>query len=137
ASAFLAMGKPAEVAGTAINAILQKLGTADKQGKKFQDALDQIGLSSEELKENISNNAQGAIVDFLTRIKDVADDEKLGLLSNMFGQEDADDVALLTVELHNYTDAIKNLADKTKYAGSKTREIEIRSKTTANMRTLF
>ncbi|WP_419673810.1 phage tail tape measure protein [Aliarcobacter butzleri] len=137
ASAFLAMGKPAEVAGTAINAILQKLATADKQGKKFQDALDQIGLSSEELKENISNNAQGAIVDFLTRIKDVADDEKLGLLSDMFGQEYADDVALLTVGLHNYTDAIGHLADKTKYAGSMTREFEIRSKTTANNMTLF
>lgn len=137
ASAFLAMGKPAEVAGTAINAILQKLGTADKQGKKFQDALDQIGLSSEELKENISNDAQGAIVDFLTRIKDVADDEKLGLLSDMFGQEYADDVALLTVGLHNYTDAIGHLADKTKYAGSMTREFEIRSKTSANNMTLF
>ncbi|CAM3514468.1 phage tail tape measure protein [Arcobacter aquimarinus] len=137
ASAFLAMGKPAEVAGTAINAILQKLGTADKQGEKFQNALNQIGLSSEELKENISNNAQGAIVDFLTRIKDVADDEKLGLLSDMFGQEYADDVALLTVGLHNYTDAIEHLSDKTKYAGSMTREFDVRSKTTANSMTLF
>lgn len=136
-SAFLSMGRPAEVAGTAINAILQKLGTADKQGKKFQDALDQIGLSSEELKENISENAEGAIVDFLTRIKDVADDEKLGLLSDMFGQEYADDVALLTVGLHNYTDAIGHLADKTKYAGSMTREFEVRSKTTANNMVLF
>jgi len=136
-SAFLAMGRPAEVAGTAINAILQKLGTADKQGKKFQNALSQIGLSSKELKENISNNAEGAIVDFLTRIKDVADDEKLGLLSDMFGQEYADDVALLTVGLHNYTDAIGHLSDKTKYAGSMTREFEIRSKTTANNMVLF
>jgi hypothetical protein len=48
ASAFLAMGKPAEVTGTAINAIFQKLGTADKQGKKFQDALEQMGLSTQE-----------------------------------------------------------------------------------------
>lgn len=136
-SAFLSMGRPAEVAGTAINAILQKLGTADKQGKKFQSALSKIGLSTQELKENISENAEGAVVDFLTRIKEVDDDEKLGLLSDMFGAEYADDVALLTVGLHNYTTAIGHLADKTKYAGSMTREFEVRSKTTSNNMVLF
>lgn len=137
ASAFLAMGKPAEVTGTAINAIFQKLGTADKQGKKFQDALEQMGLSTQELKENISENAEGAIVDFLKRIQSIEDDEKLGLLSDMFGAEYADDVALLTVGLDNYTSAIGHLADKTKYAGSMNREFEARSKTTANSMVLF
>lgn len=137
ASAFLAMGKPAEVTGTAINAIFQKLGTADKQGKKFQDALEQMGLSTQELKENISENAEGAIVDFLKIIQSIEDDEKLGLLSDMFGAEYADDVALLTVGLDNYTSAIGHLADKTKYAGSMNREFEVRSKTTANSMVLF
>lgn len=137
ASAFLAMGKPAEVTGTAINALLQKLGTADKQGKKFQDALGQMGLSTEELKENISNNAEGAIVDFLTKINGIENDEKLGLLSDMFGAEYADDIALLTTGLDNYTSAIGHLADKTKYAGSMNREFEVRSKTTANSMVLF
>lgn len=137
ASAFLAMGKPAEVTGTAINALLQKLGTADKQGKKFQDALGQMGLSTEELKENISNNGEGAIVDFLTRINGIENDEKLGLLSDMFGAEYADDIALLTTGLDNYTSAIGHLADKTKYAGSMNREFEVRSKTTANSMVLF
>ena len=137
ASAFLAMGKPAEVTGTAINAIFQTLGTADKQGKKFQDALEQMGLSTQELKENISENAEGAIVDFLKRIQSIEDDEKLGLLSDMFGAEYADDVALLTVGLDNYTSAIGHLADKTKYAGSMNREFEVRSKTTANSMVLF
>ncbi|MCT7650927.1 phage tail tape measure protein [Aliarcobacter butzleri] len=137
ASAFLSMGKPAEVTGTAINAIFQKLGTADKQGKKFQDALEQMGLSTQELKENISENAEGAIVDFLKRIQSIEDDEKLGLLSDMFGAEYADDVALLTVGLDNYTSAIGHLADKTKYAGSMNREFEVRSKTTANSMVLF
>jgi len=103
ASAFLAMGKPAEVTGTAINALLQKLGTADKQGKKFQDALEQMGLSTQELKENISENAEGAIVDFLTRLKDVEQSEKMGILTNLFGKEYADDVALLTEGIENYT----------------------------------
>lgn len=137
ASAFLAMGKPAEVTGTAINALLQKLGTADKQGKKFQDALGQMGLSTQELKDNIKENAEGAIVDFLTKINGIENDEKLGLLSDMFGAEYADDIALLTTGIDNYTSAIGHLADKTKYAGSMNREFEVRSKTTANSMVLF
>ena len=96
-----------------------------------------MGLSTEELKENISENAEGAIVDFLKRIQSIEDDEKLGLLSDMFGAEYADDVALLTVGLDNYTSAIGHLADKTKYAGSMNREFEVRSKTTANSMVLF
>ncbi|WNL34069.1 phage tail tape measure protein [Arcobacter cryaerophilus gv. pseudocryaerophilus] len=137
ASAFLAMGKPAEVTGTAINALLQKLGTADKQGDKFQSALSQMGLSTQELKDNIKENAEGAIVDFLTKINGIENDEKLGLLSNMFGAEYADDIALLTTGIDNYTSAIGHLADKTKYAGSMNREFEVRSKTTANSMVLF
>ncbi|MDN5069538.1 phage tail tape measure protein [Aliarcobacter butzleri] len=137
ASAFLAMGKPAEVTGTAINALLQKLGTADKQGDKFQSALSQMGLSAQELKDNIKENAEGAIVDFLTKINGIENDEKLGLLSDMFGAEYADDIALLTTGIDNYTSAIGHLADKTKYAGSMNREFEVRSKTTANSMVLF
>jgi len=137
ASAFLAMGKPAEVTGTAINALLQKLGTADKQGDKFQNALSQMGLSTQELKDNIKENAEGAIVDFLTKINGIENDEKLGLLSDMFGAEYADDIALLTTGIDNYTSAIGHLADKTKYAGSMNREFEVRSNTTANSMVLF
>ena len=137
ASAFLAMGKPAEVAGTTINALLQKLDTADKQGEKFQNALKSMGLSSKKLKENIKQNGEAAIVDFLKRINTIDDSKKLGILNDMFGAEYADDIALLTTGIDNYTSAIGHLADKTKYAGSMNREFEVRSKTTANSMVLF
>ncbi|WP_322597213.1 phage tail tape measure protein [Mergibacter septicus] len=45
-SAFISLGKPAEVAGTAINGMLTKLATADKGGKKFQEALSMLGVLS-------------------------------------------------------------------------------------------
>ena len=51
---FKAMKTPTEVAGTAINAMLMKLATADKQGDKFANALSNIGLSAEGLKEAIA-----------------------------------------------------------------------------------
>ncbi|MCT7405606.1 phage tail tape measure protein [Aliarcobacter cryaerophilus] len=137
ASAFLSMGKPVEVTGTAINAILGTLGNAEGQGKKFKEALEQIGLSAEELKQNVSENGEGAIVDFLTRLKDVEQSEKMGILTNLFGKEYADDVALLTEGIENYTDAIELLKDKESYKGSMNKEFEARSATTANKMTLL
>ena len=65
AHTFLKLGKTSEVAGTGINAILTKLSTADKQGSKFQDALAQMGLSGEELKDSLQKNPQKALEDFI------------------------------------------------------------------------
>lgn len=137
ASAFLAMGKPVEVTGTAINSILGTLGNAEGQGKKFKEALAQIGLSTEELKQNVSQNGEQAIVDFLTRLKDVEQSEKMGILTDLFGREYADDVALLTEGIENYTQAIELLKDKESYKGSMQKEFDARSATTANKLTLL
>ena len=48
ANAFISLGKTPEVAGTAINGMLTKLSTADRQGKKFQTALKSMGISAQE-----------------------------------------------------------------------------------------
>jgi len=132
ASAFLSMGKPVAVTGTAINSILTTLGNATGQGAKFENALGLIGLSANELKENISQDAQGTIVDFLNRLNDIEQSEKLGILTDLFGVGYADDVALLTQGMQNYTDAIELLNDKQKYQGSMEKEFQVRSNTTAN-----
>ena len=132
ASAFLSLGKPAEVTATAINALLLKLGTADKQGSKFKKALQNIGLDTKILKENIKKNGEGAIVDFLTRINKINKDDRMGLLSDMFGAEYSDDIALLSGGIDNYTKSIKLLSNEQKYQGSMQKEFEARSKTTSN-----
>jgi len=132
ASAFLSMGKPVAVTGTAINSILTTLGNATGQGKKFENALGLIGFSAKELKENISSDAQGTIVDFLSRLNDIEQSEKLGVLTDLFGVGYADDVALLIAGMQNYTDAIELLNDKQKYQGSMEKEFQVRSNTTAN-----
>lgn len=57
-SAFLAMGKAPEVAGTAINSFFTKLLAPEEQTAGFKKALEQIGLSAEELKDSIQKNPQ-------------------------------------------------------------------------------
>ncbi len=132
ADAFLAMGKPPEVAATAINAMLNKLNTADKQGKKFQKGLEAIGFSAKGLKKAIAKDANGAILMFLEQIKKFDKQKQMGILSDLFGMEYSDDIALLISGLDNYKKALKLTANKQNYLNSMQKEFENRSNTTEN-----
>ena len=136
-SAFLALGKPPEVAATSINALLLKLKTADKQNKSFQEGLDAIGLSAKDVKKSIEKDAQGGLISFLKTLEKLPKSKQMGVLSDLFGAEYSDDIALLVGGLDNYTKALENTADRTKYLGSMQREFETRSKTTKNNLTLL
>ena len=131
-SAFLALGKPPEVAATSINALLLKLSTADKQNAKFESALKSLGYSASGLKDSIGKDAQGTLVEFLKTLEQIPKENQMGILSDLFGAEYSDDLALLVGGLENYTKALDSTADRTKYLGSMNKEFETRSKTTAN-----
>jgi TP901 family phage tail tape measure protein len=131
-NAFIALGRAPEVAATGINAMLTKLATADKQGKKFQKALQEIGLDAKALKSSIQKDANGALVDFLKRLSKVKKSEQMGVLSDLFGMEYSDDIALLIGSLNVYEDALKNTANASVYANSMQKEFQNRSATTAN-----
>ena len=118
ADAFIALGKPPEVAGTAINAMLQKLQTAQSQGKAFQDALGQIGLSADQLAADIAAKPQQALTDFLKRLEALDKQSRALVLSDLFGTQWSDDVALLVGSLGEYDKALALVADKTKTAGA-------------------
>ena len=62
---MLSMGVSSQIAGTGINALLSKLQTANIQGKGFQDALSQMGISAEKLAADIAANPQKALTEFL------------------------------------------------------------------------
>ena len=137
ANAFISLGKPPEVAGTAINGMLMKLATADKQGNKFQSALADMGLSAAGLKKAIAEDAQGALVGFLQTLEKVPADQRMGILVDMFGLEYADDVAVLAGSVKTYTDSVDTLNKKGKdgkeaFSGSMEREFAARAATTAN-----
>ena len=118
------------MAATGINALLMKLATADKQNERFQQGLQEIGLSAEVMKEMIARDAQGALTTFLRQIKNAPD--LMGTLSDLFGMEYADDIAKLVGSMDTYEKAVGLVADQTAYAGSMQAEYEARSATTAN-----
>ena len=137
ANAFISLGRRPEVAATAINGMLTKLATADRQGKKFQTALKAIGTSAQELKANIAKNGEQALVDFLKQLNKLPKAEQMGALVDLFGLEYADDVAVLAGNIEAYEKSIRALKEtgsdgKPLFAGSMDKEFAARSATTAN-----
>ncbi|WP_311419683.1 phage tail tape measure protein [Kingella denitrificans] len=137
ANAFISLGKTPEIAGTAINGMLTKLSTADRQGKKFQTALKAIGTSAQELKANIAKNGEQALVDFLKQLNKLPKADQMGALVDLFGLEYADDVAVLAGNIEAYEKSIRALKEtgsdgKPLFAGSMDKEFAARSATTAN-----
>lgn len=131
-STFLSLGQSPEVAGTAINALLMKLQTADKQSGDFQNALKAMGMDAKGLKDAITNDAQGALTGFLGSLAKVDGASRAGLISDLVGMEYADNISLVVGSLGEYDKALGMVADKQQYAGSMSREFENRTKTTEN-----
>lgn len=136
ANAFISIGKAPEVAGTAINAMLQKLGTADKQGAKFQRALAEIGTDAAQMKKLIENDAQGAVISFLKAIEQLPKKDQMGTLVDLFGLEYSDDIAAMTGALDQYIKSVELVADQKSFGGSMDKEFAERANTTANRLTL-
>ena len=130
-AAFIALGKTPEVAATAVNGLLTKLQTAQVQGKGFQEALDGIGLSADQLAEDINANPQQALSDFLQTLSELDDQQRAIATFKLFGQEYSDDVNLLVGSLGTYNDALGLVADENKIAGAMQTEFEAQMSTSA------
>ena len=122
ADAFIALGKPPEVAATAINAMLQKLQTAQSQGKDFQAALEGIGTSADEMAANIAANPQQALTDFLHKLEGLDKQSRALMLSQLFGTEYSDDIALLVGSLGEYEKALGLVNDQSQIQGAMQKE---------------
>jgi len=132
ASALISLGKQPEKSATAINNFLSSLQTARQQSPEFHNALDEMGTSVEELEQAIKKNPQEAILQFLETLEKIDNQERAGILVNLFGGEFQDDIALLVGSLDTYKKAIAHLADKEKYNASMQKEFNNRANTTAN-----
>ena len=137
AGSMIALGKPPEVAATSINSLLTKLMTADKAGKKFQSALGELGLDAMQLKEDIGQDAQGAIMQVLEGIQGLDKSAQMGVLVDLFGTEYADDIATLVGSLDQYKKSLRLVGKEQNYAGSMQKEFANRSSTTANQMQLL
>lgn len=129
-AALIALGKPPQVAATAINALLSKLQTATIQGRDFQDALGDLGLSAQKMAGQIAADPQQALTGFLKTLEQLDKQSRAEIIGRLFGIEYADDIALLVGSLGQYEKTLGLVADKGEVAGAMTREFSERMKTT-------
>tara|TARA_B110000211_G_scaffold15953_1_gene16696 strand:+ start:22816 stop:26613 length:3798 start_codon:yes stop_codon:yes gene_type:complete len=130
AATFISMGATSEVAGTGINALLSKLQTANVQGPQFQQALAEMGLSANQLGEDIRANPQEALNSFLRTLSELDDQSRAETLTRLFGQEYQDDIARLLNGLDKYDESLARITDTGTTAGAMQDEFSARIETT-------
>lgn len=119
AASLLSTGAPAEIAATAINTVLARLGSPEAQDPKFIGGLARLGLSAQDFTQAIGVDAQGALRDFLGRIRELDGQGQRNILATLFGPGgDANAVASLVLDLDRYDTALARVADTTAFAGS-------------------
>lgn len=139
-STFLSMGKPPELAAQAMEGMLSTMAMM-KTGK-YDDDLARLGYKTSEFARAMNENAQGAITQFLQKIKELPEDDQYPFLTKLFGSNYNDDVQLLANSIGEYGRQLDLLNEKDpsgnlSYLGSMTREFENQAATTANhIRTL-
>ena len=139
-STFLSMGKAPELAAQATKGMVTAFSLA--RVGKFDDELKQLGLTTKDFATAMDKDAQGAISDFLQRVRQLPKEQQMPLLLKMFGRNYADDVLLLTGSMEEYNRQMNLLSEtdaggQLKYMGSMQREFQNRSATTANQLRLF
>lgn len=136
ASTFLSLGSSAEIAATASNAMMRELAIATIQPKRFQKALQYLGLDAKKLQKQMSVDAQGTILTVLDKLEKVKGDRQTEIGTLLFGKEYGDDAAKLATNVKFYREQIALLGDKAK-TGSMNREFDARMKTTAAQMKIF
>lgn len=134
AATFIQLKTPPEQAATAMGAALRLLATADRQPKRFGDALQELGVDAQDLKASIKDDAEGALLAFLRTVSKSKD--QVGVLTDLFGAEYAAQISKVVLGVDQYASAIDLVSDKTKTLGAVQKEFNNVSNTSGNRLTL-
>lgn len=115
-AAMVALGETSDTAGTAINAVFNRLGAATMHSARFQKGLQMLGLSASDVQKRMSNRAtaQNTIIDVLGRINKLDPSKQNEVLSRLFGLEHGPKLAKITNSIKVYEDALKMVQGKEK-----------------------
>ena len=133
AGAVIALGRPPEVAATAINGMLPILQTATGQTGKFQEGLAAAGLSATQLEQAIAQDAMGGVMMFLDSLGQMEAQQRALSIQKMFGTgSDAQVIAQLAADSSALAKNLNLVGEAGNFAGSMQAEFEARAATTAN-----
>ncbi len=124
AAAFLSLGRPPEVAATAINAFLTKLQTAEVGTGSFQTGLSMLGIQAKDLARDIKEHPQDALMRFLETLKDLDRQSQANVITKIFGMEYQDDIGILLTGLDMYKRILALIVSESETAGAVNKEFE-------------
>lgn len=139
--ALIAMGKPAEVASTAVNSLLTTFSTLDNATKSQILGFEKLGLDMDEFSKLVATDGKQAIITYLEAINKLDESKRIGTNAMIIGKEFGDDITMLAGSvgvLENNWAMLGETANTTKeYFGSMDIEFKKISATTANKMKLF
>lgn len=135
AGALIALGKPPEVAATAINGMLTTFSTLDNASKTQRIGFEKLGVDIDEFAQLVATKPKEAIETYLEAVNKLPQSERVGTNAMIIGKEFGDDITMLagSVEvLTNNWEMLGETAGSTKdYMGSMQKEFEAMSGTSA------
>ena len=135
-SAMIAAGHPAEIAATSFRNVGRMLARGAGASKDQQRAFRMLGLNAKEVARSLNEDAVGTLSKVVEGIRKLPEHLQASTMSRIFGDE-ARAIAALVANADALPDALSLIADKTKMAGSVTREFETRIETSEAKFQLF
>ena len=126
------VGVEQDVAATGIKNFMLAMTKGSAATKAQANAFKALRLDSKMVSKAMQDDAQGAVLDILDRIKTIDKDKQAGILSELFGTESITAIAPLLTNLDLLKGNLAKVGDASKYAGSMEGEYASRAATTAN-----
>lgn len=131
-ASMVGSGIQSDVAATGLKNMILALTAGESATKSQVGALNELGLSAEDVAQGMQDNAKETILKVLNAIRGLDKVKQASVLSDLFGKESLGAIAPLLSNLDGVQDNLNKVADSSKYAGSMENEFSARSETTAN-----
>lgn len=131
-ASMVGSGIQSDVAATGLKNMILALTAGESATKSQVGALNELGLSAEDVAKGMQDNAKETILKVLNAIRGLDKVKQASVLSDLFGKESLGAIAPLLSNLDGVQDNLNKVADSSKYAGSMEGEFSARSETTAN-----
>ncbi|WP_346681603.1 phage tail tape measure protein [Megasphaera stantonii] len=126
------VGVQSEIAATGIKNMMLGLVSGASATKSQAEAFAALGLNATDVAQRMQTDAQGTIIDVLTRIRELPKEAQAANLKDLFGSESISAIAPLLTQLDNLKTNFDRVGAASQYAGSMQAEYEARAGTTAN-----
>lgn len=136
-STIVGMGVGEEVAATGIKNMMLALTKGTAATKKQQTAFSALGLDAVKLSKAMQDDAGGAIIDVLQRIRGLSEEKRTAILTDLFGSESVAAIAPALTKLEVLEGNLRKVGNASVYSGSMQREFENRVSGTKSSLTLM